>query len=292
MGDRKNAAADRIHYCEMAYIESKNPYYVVAALDAARWGDFPPPDWALEVLLDANSAAMRKHDETGERISIDTALELSPERGHRAPENIAKREIIERSALMLSKTILACFEVSIPDACEITFYAIDHQFALDWQETADYFSVGVKWQPSWCDFWTHDEWEMQQTERDEQFERVVATSGECLAVQEELLKREWWGISRGTRLNYSLDHFIDRYYRIGTKMRVPSGQASESQRLFIKGGLLLLTPAECSSEIRARKAGDGYVLEGVSSLKNLKMREDFQELHQRLSKHDGGTGPK
>ncbi|RZO84689.1 MAG: hypothetical protein EVA65_10860 [Oceanococcus sp.] len=287
--DRKNAACDRIMYCERAYKESSNPYYVVAALDAAHWGEFTPPEWALNVLLDANRAAMRRHVETGERISIDAALGLAVGRGQRAPEHLAKKEIAERPAFVLVKTILACFDAAIPDACEVVYYAVARDFAMEWQEIADFHSLGREWKPDWSNLISADEWKARQAQGCAEFKREVLACGENEAVQKKLMGHRWWEILHGDRLGYSLDNFIERYYRFGTKSVVPSGRVSEQQMLMFKGHSLLMTPDGCATSVTYRHQS-GYALQGVSALGKFKMRSDFEDLHRRLSKVGADSG--
>lgn len=256
MEERKNAAASVISHCERMYEETANPYYVVDALHAARWGSFTPPDWAIKVLLDAVHSAMTRHHTSGKRISIDSALGLAITRGKAPQESEARKANIEDSAFRLTKTIHTCFDVSIPTACETVYYAIDRNFAQGMEEVFE-----------------HDR---------KIFENVVDNEGESDAVKEKLQSFKWWTVTRGERLGYSLERFIERYYRVGGKRRaIDTGRFHGEEQLFIQGHFLLVIPEDCARAIEI-KDGPGYRLRGISSLLSTPKRPAFAQFHQAI----------
>ena len=184
--DRKNAACNTIMHCEQMYRETRNPFFVLDALAASRWGQFTPPEWALEELLYAVEQAMRSNrEQPGSRISIDEALGLTLSRGKKPVERKARQSSCEDRIFHRIRTLLYCFEASIPLACEIVFFAPDSSFAMEWE---DYGS-----------------------------EQLIDTLEEPEEVKDKLRSRTPEMVTYGDRLGYGLENLIDKYYRAGTK---------------------------------------------------------------------------
>jgi len=184
--ERKIAACDTIMHCEEMYRETRNPFFVLDALAASRWGQFTPPEWALEELLYAVEQAMRSNrEQPGSRISIDEALGLTLSRGKKPAERKARQLSCEDRIFHRIRALLFCFEASIPQACEIVFFAPDSSFALQWGEFGS--------------------------------EQLINTLEEPEEVKDKLRSRTPEKVTYGDRLGYGLENLIDKYYREGTK---------------------------------------------------------------------------
>jgi hypothetical protein len=184
--DRKNAAANNIMHCEKMYRETRNPFFVLDALAASRWGEFTPPEWALEELLHAVEQAVRSnHKQPGDRLSIDAALGLTLSRGKTPVERRAKQLSREERIFYRIRTLHACFDISIPQACEIAYFSPDSSFAREWEEYGS--------------------------------EQWINTLDEPEELKKKLRSKKPWSISYGDRVGYGLENLIDRYYRAGTK---------------------------------------------------------------------------
>lgn len=262
MEERKDSACSAIQHCERMYAETQNPYYVVMALGAARWGDFAPPEWALDVLLTAVNVATFQHNVTGARISIDAALGLTLSRGKTPREREAQKHDAEARAFDLVRTIHACFDVSIPAACELAYYAIDFDFARGLAE--DFGEPGEK-------LTTYGERGVANAARNEHAPIARA----------KVQAREWFNITYGDRLGYSLDQFIDRYYREGTR-RAGRFPDLHGEGEFFEGTFLLLQPELCTRKITLADC-DGYQPRAVSDVSKLPKRADFARFEAKLN---------
>lgn len=270
--ERQESAASAISHCERLYRETGNPYYVVMALSAARTGDFKPPKWALEPLLKAVHLAAFKHNVTGARVSIDDALGLKVSRGRSPREAQAARTSVESHAFDLVRTIHACFEVSIPDACEIAYNAVDFDFARNCEECL--------WRPPSADLKlpanvTREQWEDVDTRHRTESERIIDHPRNPDAVKRKMHCCEWWRITNGDRLEYSLDQFIDRYYRDGTKRKGRYAKLPSNQGEFFEGYFLLLSPERCTYQIPQDYARLGAHRPIVSAVAALRQRPEF-----------------
>jgi hypothetical protein len=249
--ERRDNACAAIQHCERMFAETQNPYYIVMALAAARSGDFEPPEWALDELLRAVSVATFRHNVSGARISIDAALGLAVSRGKAPKEREAHKHDADARAFDLARTIHACFEVSIPDACEIAYYAIDLDFAR------------------LCEEYT-------------QPEPLIEASEDPDVVKDKMRAGKWWTITHGDRLGYSLDQFIDRYYRLGTRGKGPYKDLPGKEGEFFEGSFLLLSPERCTREITLADI-DGGIPRSKSAVANLPKRPDFKQFEAKLS---------
>jgi hypothetical protein len=277
--ERKDAACSAIQHCERMFAETQNPYYVVMALGAADWGDFKPPKWALEQLLKAVHLATFKHDVNGERISIDQALGLTVSRGKTPKEREAHKHNVEASAFDLVRVIHTCFDVSIPAACEIAYYAIDFDFARQCEENL--------WRPynppSLPAGMTRAQWKETDARSRKDSEQMIDRPEYPNIVKDKMRGGRWWTISRGDRLNYSLDQFIDRYYRVGTKHKRDFGKLSGKEAQFFRGYFLLRTPATCSYEVTLADVNVGYRPRAISAVAKLLKRPDFAQFEALLN---------
>lgn len=282
--ERKAAAAAVISHSEYMYGETGNPFYVANALYAAHWGDFTAPEWALKALLSAVYSTMRTHHESGTRISIDSALGLTIGRGKGIPEARAKKQSSETTAFRLVKTIHACFDVSIPSACEIAYYAVDCDFA---QAMERQLWRPSRWLPDMERFLTFDEWLEVDSRSKKDSQQIIENSGHPEAIKHKLRSGEWWNVTHGDRVGYSLDNFIEQYHRAGTKLKVKgSGRLTGEELIFFDGSDLLLSPERCTRAIEMTKDPD-YPLRCISELHTLPMRPAFAKFNQHLDEITG-----
>ena len=295
--DRKNAACNTIMHCEKMYRKTRNPFFVLDALAASRWGEFTPPEWALEELLHAVELAVRtNHEEPGRRISIDAALGLTLSRGKNPVERRARQLSCEEWVFGRVRSLHSCFDVAIPQACEIVYFAHDSSFAQEWEEYGS--------------------------------EQWIDTLKDPEEVKEKLRNRESRSISYGDRLGYGVENLIDRYYREGTKQAVdaqklrteiPPYTWDDEQfakrlpkfRELVTSGkktaedviLLLRTKGRLTETQKAQIRGDAIteekhtpnmeklrlfhegrrLLDEIPETSKLKMRPDFAKLMQKLS---------
>ena len=284
--ERKTWAVNTVSHSERMYKETSNPYYVITALAATSIGDFLPPEWALEILLEGVRRAWSQANEDGKEISLDKALGLRAKRGGSPTRRGARRASVEDAVFQLVKIIHACFDLSIPSVCEVVYYSIDKVFADDMEECL--------WQPRNRVIFSdeslkkigitrehYDEIERKERNRSE---CTVENGGHPKPVLEKLRAYKWWDITRGERLGYSLDQFIDRYYRIGSKRTVPHGHASEQLMLFFEGHRLLMSPEYCAYKITiVERKGDHY--DSTSALIEAPQRSDFQRFHEGIIAH-------
>lgn len=277
--DRKNAACDTIMHSERMYRETRNAYFALNALFAARWGEFTPPEWAISRLLDAVESAMRRHHRFGERISIDAELGLTVSRGQSPKEKVAYRASRESASFRLVQTIHACFDVSIPIACEAVFYAICKTFSVSCEERYERFSAGAR-DRSCPRGVTSDQW-------DELRSRSLRDANQSLdaAILPDLVKSQirlghWWSITHGDMLGYSLERFIERFYRKSSALRKASSDTPLAHTFFY-GWRLLRDPAECAKEITLANEV-GYQLRAVSLVASFPLRAEFEAFLNRL----------
>ena len=281
--ERRDAACSTITRCDRMYQETRNPYFVLDALFAARWGEFTPPEWALAALLQAVEDAMRKHLRTNTRISLDDALGLALSRGKTPCETRAHRTLIERRSFALVRTIRACFDVAAPEACEIAYSAIDFDFARSWEEDL--------WQPrpfpeKLPPSMTREQWNEFDAHSRIESERQIAALACPDAVKRKMMSGSLWSVTHGDQLGYGLEQFIDRYYRAGSKQRARLehlGQVGD----FLEGHFLLQVPEHCTREITLADVAVGYRPRSVSAVTKLQKRPEFEQFLMRF--RDSGS---
>lgn len=276
--ERKDAACSFIMHSERMYQETKNPYFILRALHASNWGDFTPPEWALDALLKAVHGAMRKHNETGKRISLDDALGLSLKRGNAPCESRAHRASIERNSFDLVRTIHVCFDVPIPTACEIAYSAIDFNFARAWEEDLWKPREGVPRLPLGM---TLQQWTEIDARHRAESECAIDALLDPDVVKAKMRSGSLWSVTRGDRLGYGLDQFIDRYYRVGSKQKSRNAKLGQHVEFF-EGHSLLLTAEYCTSEITLADVAAGYRPRSISAVANLPKRPEFERFIQRF----------
>lgn len=279
--ERFNWAAGMETHAKRMYDETGNPYYIVAAIAASRIANWKTPAWALEKLLDSTLEAWLLSNKNSMNLSIDKALGISTKRGGTPAKVRALKASVEQSVFDLIKTIHACFDASIPQICEIVFYAIDFDFAKEMEEilykpsnaiSQSYLDeIGMKQQ----------EWDAIKKSEIERSEIIMDSDSHTEAVKAKLRKFRWWEITNGDRLSYSLDQLIDRYHRDGTKRIVPHGKATEQTKLFFDGHFLLLIPEKCTQKININSDELGKY-ECTSSLAGFTMRPAFKAFSDRL----------
>lgn len=273
--ERQKQASGLEAHAKRMYEETANPYWVVTAIAAARWGEFTPPKWALDILLKAVDTAWLQHEAFDTDVSIDASLGLHKLRGKKSNERSANRASIESSAFDLVKTIHTCFDVSIPKACELAYFAVDYDFSRHAEETL--------WRPTKGEHplspgITSEEWNATNDRWKENSKRIISSPNHTTKVQAKLEICAWWTITHGDRLGYSLDQLIDRYYRVGGKRRVPHGKITEHEWLLFQGHFLLAIPEKCSHAITFNDRKHC-----VSALSGLQRRPDFVKLEARLA---------
>lgn len=276
--DRKNWAAAAAEHAERMYAETSNPYYVVLSLAATEIGEFKPHDWALKILLESVVSAWSDGND-GKKMSLDSALGLKTKRGGVPVNRSADKASIEDASFKLIKVIHSCFDVSIPESCEIVYYSIDLSFATDMDE--------VLWQP-WDKDWTQSDLDKIKMTREmfetlEQAERarsqkLIDRYSNNPSVHHKLNNGKWWEVTRGERLGYSLDQLIDRYYRVGTNRAIPSGGVDEITRIYFEGMFLLRIGQDCTFKI----TNDNRLgINCESALSGKPLRKEFAEFAAR-----------
>lgn len=277
--DRKNAACDTIMHSERMYRETQNAYFALNALFAAKWGEFSPPEWAISRLLDAVESAMRLHHRFGERISIDAELGLTVLRGQSPKEKVAYRASRESASFRLVQTIHACFDVSIPIACEAVFYAICKTFSVSCEERYEDFGAGAR-DRSCRRGMTSDQWNELRSRCLRDANRSLDAEIFPDLVKEKIRSGNWWSITHGDLLGYSLDRFIERFYRKSSALRKASSDTPLAHT-FLAGWLLLSDPAECANKITLANEA-GYRLRAVSLVASFPLRAEFEAFLNRL----------
>ena len=284
MEERKDWAANRASHAKRMFEQTSNPYYLIEALAATSIGDFLPPDWALALLLKGVERAWVQANIDGDEISLDKALGLRTKRGGSPPRRSAKRLSAEDAVFHLVKNIHACFDLSIPDACEIVYHSVDKEFAEGMDE--------VLWKPKRHSKFSDEDLnrlgitrekydEIEESEKNIS-RKIVESDSSPDAVKEKLRLFDWWNVFRGERLGYGLDQLIDRYYRVGSKRVFPHGKVSEKLMLFFEGSRLLDHPELCATKVRpSARPGERYVSE--SALTHLGMRSDFHAFHKKFN---------
>ena len=109
-------------------------------------------------------------------------------------------------------------------------------------------------------------------------------------MKEKLRSFQWWSITRGERIGYSLEQLIDRYYRIGCKREIPHGKAPERLLIQFEGHFLLLCPERCTHKIvNLDEMGNrkNKPPTGISAVAHFARRSDFDDFHNRLEKKLG-----
>jgi len=287
--ERFDWAASVDKHSERMFRETANPYYVVAAIGSARFVGWKSPKWALEALLQGVEKAYWLSSRYGTDPSIDRALGLKIKRGGGSLARRAQKASIEASIFDLVRVIYTCFDVSIPVACETAFYAIDYDFARSMEEV-----LHREWKISderLAEAGLTREWHAA-TEASEiaRSNAIIEETGHTEAVKEKLRSYQWWSITRGDRIGYSLEQLIDRYYRIGSKREIPHGKAPERLAIHFDGSFLLLRPEWCTheitnlDEIRNRKVEPPT---GKSALAHFARRNDFDDFEKALNRSLG-----
>lgn len=262
--------------------ETGNPYYVVAAIAAARTAEWKVPEWAVDALTKAVADAWWVSEMPGGELSVDRALGLRTKRGGTPAKRSAEKSSIEDGVFALVKTIHTCFEVSVPTACEIVYMAIDFEYAKgaeEWlpsPEERDYSDDDLKKIGlSRCALAEVREREKKSTAQ------IIEKDKNTDAVKSKLYQYKHWTITHGDRLGYGLDKLIDRYYREGGKRTVPHGKASEKNMLFYDGAFLLLIEYRCTHRIDIVR-GEDDPIQCKSAVADLRFRLDFKEFRDRV----------
>jgi hypothetical protein len=268
--DRKNWAAGTAEHAKRMFKETSNPYYIILSLAATKIGDFKPHDWALDALLTGVVKAWVDEGD-GKKLSLDDALGLRTRRGGAPVSQKASTASCEDGVFRLIKTIHTCFDISIPDACEIVYYSIDFQFATEMEE--------VMWRPwKWPEDIDKEEFVSIEEIEKAKSKKIIDRFSKTPKVFNKLSARDWWSITRGDRLGYSLEYLIDRYYRVGTTRAVPSGRTDEMTMIYFGGVFLLKIDHDCTFKIDFDEQ-HGAVCK--TALKGKPLRKEFAEFFAR-----------
>jgi hypothetical protein len=287
--ERLDWASSKLKHSELMFEVTQNPYYLVAAVATARIAEWKVPDWALNALLDRVKESYFESERTGEDLSIDRALGLKTKRGGTPAHRKAWKTNLERSSFKLVQIIHYCFAISIPEACEIFFQSIDNEFAQGMEE---YLFNPAKCMSQYEPMGNITREIMDEMDRKhiERSKKEIESGRHTADVVDKLRRYAWWEVTRGDRLGYSLEKFIDRYYREGTKLKIDFGKASEDVYMHAQGLDLLF-----SSGIGTRfffDAEENMYVAKKHSLAGLKKRDAFASFHSRCSniltvpKHD------
>lgn len=123
-----------LDHARRMYDDTGNAFWAFVAIGASDKLKKAPPSWALELLICAATRAAYSRELLGLDLSMDDALGLKAKRGGTPAAKAAEKYAIEAAAFNAIKVLLACFEVTIPDACEIVHskfasklaYGLDH----------------------------------------------------------------------------------------------------------------------------------------------------------------------
>lgn len=236
--------------CEKSFLETGNSYFACSAIATAASLNLRAPQWAMSLLVTSVQDAVNAYGQSGGDFSVDRALGLRPKRGQRRREDQALTTIVENNAFTQVHLILRCFDISIPEACEIVYRSIAYLFAQ-----SCHFAKGTP-----------------------------TSSGRLPSVVLDKIRlKDWWSITRGDRLGYGLENFIDRYYRVGTKQQSPKEARSELEEAsYFSSGytLMRLTPEFCTHRVVFENfpGAHGVVVASstVSALASLPMHPEFQ----------------
>jgi len=219
--ERRNWAANAEAEAERLYRETTEPYYAVLAIAAARRGDFIPPDWATDVLFKALDSAVLNYQTTGAEISLDKELGLKGERGKSSPGKRAERAMMDRWVFSDILILHTCFDISIPDACELVYNEPDFSFARSMEEAIGNVVTLTDQQLANLGM-TRVALETVNKETAERNKRIIQLAGNNTQVRKKLESRKWWEITTGERLGYGLETLIEKYYRFQKRDLLPS----------------------------------------------------------------------
>tara|TARA_R110000851_G_scaffold72099_1_gene160003 strand:+ start:508 stop:1371 length:864 start_codon:yes stop_codon:yes gene_type:complete len=239
-----------IWVCEKSFLETGNSYFACSAIATAASLNLPAPQWAMALLLKSVQDAVSVYGRSGGEFSVDRALGLRLKRGQRRREDQALTAMVENNAFTQVHLILRCFDISIPEACEIVYRSVAYLFAH-----SCHFANGTP-----------------------------AGSGRLPSVVLDKIRlKDWWSITCGDRLGYGLENFIDRYYRVGTKQQSPKEERSELEEssYFSSGyALMRLMPEFCTYRVVFENFpgahGVAIAPSTVSALACLPKRPEFQ----------------
>ncbi|RYE70797.1 MAG: hypothetical protein EOO81_07305 [Oxalobacteraceae bacterium] len=280
--DRLDWAAGLERHAERMFKETGNPYYVVAAIAAARTAEWQSPKWAVDALTKAVADAWWVSEMPGGELSVDRALGLRTKRGGTPPKRAAEKSSIEDGVFALVKTIHTCFELSVPTACEIVYRAIDYEYAKGAEEW-----LPPPGEPNYSDHdlerigLTRSELAEIRVREKSSTAKIIEKDKNTDAVKSKLYQYKHWTITHGDRLGYSLDKLIDRYYREGGKRIVPHGKVSERDMLFYDGAFLLLIGYRCTHKVDIVR-GEDDPIQCQSAVANLPFRPDFKQWRDRI----------
>lgn len=281
--ERWEAAVSAVTRAERMYRETGNAFWVLEAIAASSWVNQTPPKWATDIMMKAAITAWQASEWLGKDLSVDSALGLKTKRGGVPIIKAATKDHAEVNAFDEVKVLLACFDVSIPEACEIVYYAVDYDFARSMEET-----LWRPYEPRDDDRLTQggitrEQWQAAENSHKNRSNAYIAKAKVTDAVREKMRSFNWWGVTRGDQLGYELDRLIDRYYRVGTKRAYSrKGKADEKTVLYCEGQFLLLIPERCTHRVDFKPPHTPFN-NCVSAISGLTQKPEFEAFCQRLS---------
>jgi hypothetical protein len=272
--ERLNWAAATEDHAKRLFAATKNPYYVIEAIAAARTAEWKVPNWALDCLLDAVKRAYWSAYMSSKLVSIDEALGVKAKRGGTPPKLRAYRDSDEVIVFDDILILHGCFEIAIPDACELVYNEIDFHFAREMNESISE-DIEISDEELAKIRMTREQINDLNRKARETRESLVAIPFHTPAVREKLIAKQWWQITTGDRLGYGVERLIERYHKRGAKIAAAhwAGMNADKRKIsmHLRGSMLL--DARC-----CRFSGQSYMpadLVRLNPLADLRPREDF-----------------
>lgn len=273
--DRLNWAASTETHSKRLFAATKNPYYVIQAIAAARTAEWKVPDWALDHLLDAVKRAYWNAYMSSKLVSIDDALGIRAKRGGTPPKLRAYRDSDEVVVFDDIFILHYCFDIAIPEACELVYSEIDFVFASEMNES---ISDDIEISDEELAFIGITREQINDTNRKarEEAENLIAIPFHTPAVREKLSAKQWWQITTGDRLGYGVERLIERYHKRGTKIASAYWSDMDADKrktaILFRGSMLL--DAQC-----CRFSGREHMPDLVrpNPLAKLPYRKDFAD---------------
>jgi hypothetical protein len=279
--DRLNWAAMMETHSKRMFDATANPYYVISAIAAARTAEWKVPDWALNFMLDAIKRAYWSSYSSSKFVSIDAELGIKTKQGGTPKKLRAYRDSEEVIVFDDIQILHKCFDISVPEACELVYFEIDHSFARQMQESMHSEIVfDEAYEKRGITKKLIDDLNCSGMERNRAY---IASPLHTDAVREKLKTGKWLEITTGERLGYGLEHLIERYHRLGAKLAA-AGQARYTDEIATlslhASGSILLNSACCRYSV----LGDAQEEQsGKRPLARLKPRQEFAAFHAKMA---------
>ncbi|MCE4361624.1 hypothetical protein ACULMC_11470 [Xanthomonas arboricola pv. corylina] len=273
-------AANADKHGEAMYKKTNNPYYLIKALAAARLVNWEPPAWALAPLLDAVKDAYFDTQDRGKDLSIDARIGLKPKRGGVRPLLASRKSDVEANVFRDINLIRACFDVSIPDICELIHSAIAFDFSRSyaeiisgaWEMSDDHLkSIGMSREQ-------HDDAICRSLERDAE---IINDQRNSPAIRKKLENFDFYSISTGLILGYGCETLIEKFYRRDKSDDIiPTEGTSEYELIVYFDGYRLLNSGTCR---RSCLDSVPISMHGPSQIDRLPYRDGFASHVKRFN---------